>query len=63
MVRFYFPNKKVASMGITIMDFNGIELHWYYNGDWKYYDPEGNLLKVVVYKQGAPVAQYLSKPL
>lgn len=60
-IRFYHPNKKISASGNTQLDFNGAQLHWYYTGDWKYFDLSGNLFKVVVYKQGAPVAQYLNK--
>jgi len=59
-VSFYHPNKKIRSNGITELDFNGKVLHWYYSGDWKYFDPQGNLLKTVTYKQGNPVAEILT---
>ena len=55
-VRFYHPNKKIRASGKTSMDYNGKLLHWYYNGDWKYFDTKGNLVKVVTYKKGSPIA-------
>ncbi len=61
VIRFYHPNKKISATGKTQMDFNGIELHWYYHGDWNYFDPTGKLLKVIIYKKGVPVAQYKDK--
>ena len=56
-VRFYHPNSKIAATGMTMVDFNGIELHWYYHGDWKYFDTQGKPFKVVTYKKGNLVAE------
>ena len=56
-VKFYHPNKKIMARGITQMELNGKLLHWYYHGDWKYFDTQGKLLKVVTYKKGNLVAE------
>lgn len=56
-VRFYHPNKKIRASGRTLMDYNGKLVHWYYNGDWKYFDVQGNLVKTVTYKKGSPIAE------
>ena len=56
-VRFYHPNSKIAATGMTMVDFNGIELHWYYHGNWKYFDTQGKPFKVVTYKKGNLVAE------
>ena len=60
-VRFYHPNKKIRASGKTAMEYNGKLAHWYYNGDWKYFDAHGNLVKVVTYKKGDPVAEVLTQ--
>jgi antitoxin component YwqK of YwqJK toxin-antitoxin module len=60
-VRFYYPNKKIQASGKTRMDYNGKLLHWFYNGDWKYFDAQGNLLKIVTYEKGNPIAEVLNK--
>ena len=62
-VRFYHPNKKIRASGKTEMNYNGKLLHWYYNGDWKYFDTQGNLVKVVTYKKGNPIAEVSSNQL
>lgn len=54
---FYHLNKKVMANGKTEINFNGIEIHWYYTGDWKYFDQQGRLLKTVTYKLGNPIAE------
>jgi antitoxin component YwqK of YwqJK toxin-antitoxin module len=56
-VTFYYPNKKIRSRGKTQLDLTAKQLHWYYTGDWKYFDPQGKLLKVVTYKEGNPIAE------
>lgn len=56
-VRFYHPNKKIRASGKTQMDYDGKLAHWYYNGDWKYFDDRGNLVKIITYKKGSPVAE------
>ena len=59
-VKFYHPNKKIRASGKTSMDYNGKMAHWYYNGDWKYFDTGGKLLKTVTYEKGTPVAEVSS---
>ena len=56
-VRFYHPNKKVRASGITLLDYDEKLAHWYYNGDWKYFDAQGNLVKTITYKKGSPIAE------
>jgi len=56
-VRFYHPNKKIRASGKTEMDYNGKLAHWYYNGDWKYFDVQGKLVKTITYKKGSPIAE------
>ena len=62
-VRFYHPNKKISARGNTLMDYNGKLAHWYYNGDWKYFDVQGKLVKTVTYKKGSPIAEIPSGKL
>ena len=56
-VFLYHPNQKVRAKGKTKLELNGKLLHWYYNGDWKYFDTQGKLVKVVTYKKGNLVAE------
>ena len=56
-VRLYHRNKRLSASGRTQIDFNGKLAHWYYQGDWKYYDTGGKLLKTVTYEKGSPVAE------
>ena len=43
--------------GITQMELNGKLLRWYYHGDWKYFDTQGKLIKVITYKKGNPAVE------
>jgi antitoxin component YwqK of YwqJK toxin-antitoxin module len=56
-VTLYHPNKKVRARGQTRLDLTAKQLHWYYTGDWKYYDPKGKLVKVVTYKEVNSIAE------
>ncbi|WP_036678205.1 toxin-antitoxin system YwqK family antitoxin [Daejeonella oryzae] len=51
---FYHPNKKVMASGITLLDSSATGLHWYYSGDWAFFDPAGKLIKTFTYKLGVP---------
>lgn len=59
-VTFYHPNGKVASRGITRVVVTDKERHWFYSGDWTYFDEKGNPIMVRTYDQGNLLAE---KPL
>ena len=56
-VRLYHRNKKLSARGRTQIDFTSKMAHWYYQGDWKYFDAGGKLLKTVTYDKGSAVAE------
>ena len=56
-VKFYHSNKKIRASGKTEMEYNGKLLHWFYTGDWEYFDVQGKLVKVVTYKKGNAIAE------
>ncbi|ASW74176.1 hypothetical protein CJF12_07655 [Chryseobacterium piperi] len=51
----YFPNGKIMERGQTQLDISENERHWYYVGDWKYYDEKGRLLYVKKYHDGKKI--------
>ncbi|WP_042721450.1 hypothetical protein [Flavobacterium sp. B17] len=51
----YFPNGKIMEKGQSKMDISENERHWYYFGDWKYYDEEGKLRYIKKYADGKKV--------
>lgn len=41
--KIYHPNGKIMERGHSKLDISDAERHWYYFGDWKYYDENGKL--------------------
>lgn len=54
-VWFYYPNKKIASTGQTQLDITKKLTHWYYTGDWKFYNPDAQLVEIRTFKKGTAV--------
>lgn len=48
----YFPNGKVMEKGHTKIDRTKDGVHWYYFGDWNYYDTEGQIIYIKRYENG-----------
>jgi antitoxin component YwqK of YwqJK toxin-antitoxin module len=48
----YNPNGTIQSKGKTKLIVTGPETHWFYYGDWKYFDENGNLISTKKYKNG-----------
>ncbi len=51
-VTFYHPNGKVASKGVTRVVVTDKERHWFYSGDWTYFDEQGTPILIRTYKEG-----------
>lgn len=50
--KVYHPNGKISERGQTKLDIKPDNRHWFYFGDWKYYDDSGKLLYIKRYHQG-----------
>jgi len=48
----YFPNGELMERGQSKVEVSQNERHWFYFGDWKYYDQKGNLLYIKKYAEG-----------
>lgn len=48
---FYYPNGKIMKKGHTQLDHNEKEDHWYYIGDWYFYNQNGALDSIKTYKK------------
>ncbi|MCW3161733.1 hypothetical protein [Chryseobacterium oryctis] len=53
--KMYFPNGKVMERGQSRLDVSTNERHWYYFGDWKFYNEEGKLLYIKKYEDGRKI--------
>ncbi|TPD68344.1 toxin-antitoxin system YwqK family antitoxin [Flavobacterium microcysteis] len=49
---YYHENGKVMTEGYTKMVVTEKEIHWFYNGDWKFYNENGQLLGIRTYENG-----------
>ncbi len=48
---FYYPNGKIMKKGHTQTDRNDKNDHWYYLGDWYFYNSKGQLESIKTYKK------------
>ncbi len=55
LVTFYHPNQAVSSTGITRLEILPGESHWYYTGNWEYFNDKGKLVMTRTYVKGTPV--------
>lgn len=49
---YYYDNGNIITEGNTKMVVTDEEIHWFYNGDWKFYDENGQLLGIRTYENG-----------
>lgn len=50
---YYYENGKIMTEGTTKMVLTEKEIHWFYSGDWKFYDETGQLQGIRTYEDGA----------
>ena len=53
--QFFHENGKVSYQGNSQLDVSDSLIHWYYFGDWEYFDENGSLTMVKTYVQGKQV--------
>lgn len=54
-VTFYYENGKIEKTGKTKVDVSQKETHWYYDGNWMFFDTKGKLIKTIGYEYGHPM--------
>ena len=55
--QFYHKNGKIQSRGKTVLDTSTKYTHWFYSGNWNYYDNKGNLTATRTYKNGDLISE------
>lgn len=55
--KFFHKNRKTRAKGITRLDENPKEIHWYYSGIWKYYDNQRKLTITRNYDKGELISE------
>lgn len=51
-IKRYFPTGTIMEKGQTRLEISQNERHWFYSGDWKYYDDKKNLRYIKKYEKG-----------
>jgi antitoxin component YwqK of YwqJK toxin-antitoxin module len=50
--KFYHENGKIQSRGKTVLDTTTKYAHWFYSGNWEFYDNKGKLIIERNYQSG-----------
>ncbi|QBO59463.1 toxin-antitoxin system YwqK family antitoxin [Chryseobacterium salivictor] len=50
--QFFYPNGKIKIKGQSTTEVADNFIHWYYHGDWKYYNEKGKLIYIKKYDKG-----------
>jgi len=56
IITYYNANGTIQSKGKTKLVVTGPEIHWFYYGDWKYFDENGNQISTRKYDNGELVS-------
>jgi antitoxin component YwqK of YwqJK toxin-antitoxin module len=62
-ITFYNANGTIQSKGKTKLVVTGPEMHWFYYGDWKYYDEKEKLISTKKYENGEFVSEIKTNQL
>lgn len=57
VTKFYHQNGKIQSKGKTTLDLSTKYAHWFYTGNWDYYDEKGKLIMNRNYEKGKLVSE------
>jgi hypothetical protein len=55
--KFYHENGKIRAKGVTKIEDDKKQVHWYYSGTWKYYDNKSNLTTTRQYNKGDLISE------
>ena len=56
-VRFYHPNGALQAKGITKLIEKGKDIHWFYSGQWEYFDTKKDLIITRLYDKGELISE------
>ena len=56
-ITYYNTNGTIQSKGKTKLVVTDPEIHWFYYGDWKYFDENGKLISIRKYKNGEFISE------
>jgi hypothetical protein len=52
MVTTFYPNGKIESKGQTNVELSSTERHWFYFGDWTFFDENNQIYLIRTYEKG-----------
>lgn len=57
ILKSYYENGELESIGKTKLETNALETHWFYFGEWKFYSNKGKLISIKKYSNGELVSE------
>lgn len=54
-VIYFHENGQVSNKGIAMVENDGEKSHYYWEGDWNYFETDGTFVKTVTYNNGQPI--------
>lgn len=52
--KIFYPTGKIKTRGQSTTEVGNDFIHWFYTGDWKYYNELGKLIYIKKYQAGKP---------
>lgn len=56
-VKYYDEDRRLEQKGWAILDYNEVDTHYYWHGEWKYFNNKRKLQKVKYYQHGEEISQ------
>lgn len=54
--KYFYPDGKLKSKGKARVEYEGMYLHYYYQGKWTYFSEDGKVDEVITYEKGKEVS-------
>jgi antitoxin component YwqK of YwqJK toxin-antitoxin module len=51
-VKYYYENRKLEKKGWAKWDITEVEMHYYWEGKWKFFNEDRKLKEIIYYKNG-----------
>lgn len=55
-VKYYDNDRKLEQKGWAVLDYNEQDTHYYWQGEWKYYNSKRKLQKISYYEHGEEIS-------
>jgi len=61
-VKYFDEKRKLTSKGAAIMENTAREIHYYWVGQWKFYDQHHHIKSIAIYQKGSPPVVIKGEP-